>query len=79
MFTNIFTIQSDFAKNLFLQICKSLADSKSRAQELSNDVSFVFFVHQIWDLEGGQKTPPVSWFSSNPAGIGLKGVTGNIL
>jgi len=29
------------------------ADSKSRAQELSNDVSFVIFGHQIWDLEGG--------------------------
>jgi len=31
------------------------ADSKSRAQELSNDVSFVIFGHQTWDLErGGQ-------------------------
>ena len=29
------------------------ADSKSRAQELSNDVSFVIFGHQTWDLEGG--------------------------
>ena len=26
------------------------ADSKSRAQELSNDVSFVIFGHQTWDL-----------------------------
>ena len=35
------------------------ADSKSRAQELSNDVSFVIFGHQTWDLEGGVKlTPP---------------------
>ena len=29
------------------------ADSKSRAQELSNDVSLVIFGHQKWDLEGG--------------------------
>ena len=29
------------------------ADSKSRAQELSNDVSFVIFGHKTWDLEGG--------------------------
>ena len=35
----------------FLQICTFLADSKSRAQELSNDVSFVIFGHQTWDLE----------------------------
>ena len=28
-------------------------DSKSRAQELSNDVSFVIFGHQTLDLEGG--------------------------
>ena len=44
----------DFAKKIqFLQICKFFADSKSRAQELSNDVSFVIFGHQTWDLEGG--------------------------
>jgi len=40
-------------KNL---ICANLqlffADSKSRAQELSNDV-FVIFGHQTWNLEGG--------------------------
>ena len=49
------------------------ADSKSRAQELSNDVSFVIFGHKAWDLEGGRVklTPPgISWFSSTPAGIG---------
>ena len=28
-------------------------DSKSRTQELSNDVSFVIFGHQTRDLEGG--------------------------
>jgi len=50
------------------------ADSKSRAQELTNDVSFVIFGHQTWDLEGEVKlTPPpsISWFSSTPAEIGL--------
>ena len=48
--------------------------SKSRAQELSNDVSFVIFGHQTWDLEGGgQIAPPpsISGFSSTPAEIGL--------
>ena len=54
-FANIFTIKLDFAlKNSFfanLQIF--CADSKSRAQELSNDVSFVIFGHKTWDLEGG--------------------------
>ena len=34
------------------------ANSKSRAQELSNDVSFVIFGHQTWDSEGGQIDPP---------------------
>ena len=33
------------------------ADSKSTAQELSNDVSFVIFGHQTWDLEGGGFDP----------------------
>ena len=28
-------------------------DSKSRAQELSNDVLFVMFGDQTWDLKGG--------------------------
>ena len=56
-----------------MQICKFFADSKSREQELSNDVSFVIFGHKTWDLEGGgQIDPPsISWFSSTPAGIGL--------
>ena len=31
----------------FLQICKFF----SRAQEIFNDVSFVIFGHQTWDLE----------------------------
>ena len=47
---------------LFLQICKNsiftnllifFADSNGLAQELSNNVSFVIFGHQKWDLEGG--------------------------
>ena len=33
-------------------------DSKSRAQELSNDVSFVTFGHKTWDLEGGGQIDP---------------------
>ena len=28
---------------------QSFADSKSRAQELSNDISFAIFGHQTWD------------------------------
>ena len=40
--------------------CNFLADSKSRALELSNDVSFVIFGHQACNLEwgGGQLDPP---------------------
>ena len=34
------------------------ADSKSRAQELSNDVSFVIIGNQTWDLEGGGQIDP---------------------
>ena len=52
----------------FCEIANYFADSKSRAQELSNNVSFVIFGHQTWDLEGGS----VSWFSSAPSGIGLR-------
>ena len=33
-------------------------DFKSRAQKLSNDVSFVIFGHQTWDLEGGRSNRP---------------------
>ena len=58
-FANIFTIQLDFAlKNSILQIFFS--DSNSKAQELSNDVSFVIFGRKTWDLEGGggQIDPP---------------------
>ena len=43
----------------FCKFANFFADSKSRVQELSNDVSFVIFRHQTWDLEGGVKlTPP---------------------
>ena len=46
----------------FLPIYNFFADSKSRAQELSNDVSFVIFGHKIWDLEGEVKlTPPPAY------------------
>ena len=38
------------------------AYSKSRAQELSNDVSFVTFGHKTWDLERGVNlTPPPAY------------------
>ena len=58
-FANIFIILLDFGiKNSILQICNFFAVSKSRAQELSNDVSFVIFGHQTLDLEGGSNWPP---------------------
>ena len=52
-------------------------ESKSRAKEHSNDVSFVIFIYQTWNLDvgGGQiNTSPtrVSWFSSTPTGIELR-------
>ena len=59
----------------FCKFAHFFADSKSRAQELSNDVSFVIFGHKTWDLEGGAQIDPpptISWFSSTPAGIGLR-------
>ncbi len=37
----------------FCKPANFFADSKNRAQELSNDVSFVIFGHKTWDLEGG--------------------------
>ena len=42
----------------FCKFAHFFADSKSRAQELSNDISFVIFGHKTWDLEGGQTDPP---------------------
>ena len=47
-FANIFTIKLDFAKksSIFANLQIYFADSESRAQELSNDVSFVIFEHQ---------------------------------
>ena len=59
----------------FCKFDNFLADYKSRAQELSNDVAFVIFGHKTWDLEGGGQfdpLPSVFWFSSTPAGIGLR-------
>ena len=44
----------------FCKFANFLADSKSRAQELSNDVSFVIFEHQTLDLEGGGQIDPPS-------------------
>ena len=42
----------------FCKFANFFADSKSRAQELSNDVSFVIFGHQTWELEGGGQIDP---------------------
>ena len=42
----------------FCKFARFFADSKSRAQELSNDESFVIFGHQTWDLEGGGQFDP---------------------
>ena len=42
----------------FCKFANVFADSKSRAQELSNDVSFVIFGHQTCDIEGGANWPP---------------------
>ena len=64
-FTHLSFLDNFFCKHFYyitgfcdkkLNFCKFaifFADSKSRAQELSNDVSFVIFGHQTWDLEGG--------------------------
>ena len=44
---------------------------------LSNDVSFVIFGHQTWDLEGGggklTPTHSISWFSTAEKGL-MKGL-----
>ena len=59
-FANIFTILLDFAikNSIFANLQVFFADSKSRAQELSNDASFVIFGHKTWDLEGGGSNRP---------------------
>ena len=46
------------------------ADSKSRAQERSNDVSFVIFGHQTWNLEGGKIYPAYPGFQVPQQGSG---------
>ena len=69
-----FFLQRFLLYNWILQICNFLADSKIRAQEISNNVSFVIFGHQTWDLEGGRQIDPppsISLFSSTPAEKGL--------
>ena len=42
----------------FCKFANFFADSKSKAQELYNDVSFVIFGHKTWDLEGGGQIDP---------------------
>ena len=58
----------------FYKFAIFFADSESIAQELSNDVSFVIFGHETWDLEGGGQIDPPQHILvlSTPAGIGLK-------
>ena len=46
-------------KIYFCKFAIFFADFKSKAQELSNDVSFVIFGHQTWDLEGGGSNYPL--------------------
>ena len=64
-FCKHFYYKTGFCKKKF-KFCKfanCFADSKSRAQELSNDVSFVIFGPQTWDLEGGgiKMAPPPAY------------------
>ena len=42
----------------FCKFANFFADSKSIAQELSNDVSYVIFGHQTWDLVKLGDPPP---------------------
>ena len=42
----------------FCKFANFLADSKSRAPELSNDLSFVIFGCETWNLEVGSNWPP---------------------
>ena len=50
---NFYYITELCDKNSIFANFQFFADSKSRAQELSNDVSFVIFGHKTWDLERG--------------------------
>ena len=44
--------------SIFANLLIFFLDSKSRAQEFSNDVSFVIFGNQTWDLKGVSNWPP---------------------
>ena len=58
-FGQFFFLQTFLLYNWILHIFTIIfADSKSRAEELSNYVSFVIFGHQTWDLEGGRQIEP---------------------
>ena len=67
----------------FCKFANFFADSKNRAQGLSNDVSFVIFGHQTWDLEGvGQIDPPqrilvFKYPSRDRVNIGLDSILGD--
>ena len=57
----------------FCKFANFFADSKSRAQGflMMYHLSYLDIKHEI--QRGGQIAPSISWFSSTPAGIGLKG------
>ena len=56
---NFYYITGFSIKNsIFANLQFFFADSKSRALEFSNDVSFVIFGHKTWDLEGGGYIDP---------------------
>ena len=57
-FTNISTTKQDFSKKLIFANLQFFADYESRAQELSNDVSFVIFEHLTWDVKWGSNCSP---------------------
>ena len=56
-FLHTFLLYNAIKNSIFANL-QFFSDSKSRAQELSNDVSFVKFGHQTWDLEGGGQIDP---------------------
>jgi len=68
-FSQTFLLYNLILRKKKLNFCKFanfFADSKSRAQELSNDVYHLSYL----DIKHGISS--ISWFSSTPAGIGLR-------
>jgi len=69
-FANIFTLFLDFAKQKSSYKVKMFADSKRRAQEVFNDLSFVLFNHQTRGVEGGGQIDPPRGFQVHQQGYG---------